>query len=53
MKLTEKAELDRIEWEDMNCTCHLHPPCAKCIHPGNPEAQENNPEWWEEESNDT
>ena len=29
-----------------NCSCHLHPPCGSCTHPGNPYNQDENEDAW-------
>ena len=50
-KLTENAQDDRDEFDsyyaDESCTCHIHPPCGKCTHPGNPLNQEDDESCWE------
>jgi len=50
-RLTEAAELDRLEYESLadgyGCSCHLNPPCCLCTHPGNPNNQAEDPECWE------
>lgn len=40
-KLTKEAQADRDEFNftymfSNGCSCHLHPPCGFCTHPGNP-----------------
>jgi hypothetical protein len=52
-ELTREAEADRAEFiqlfgHDGDCFCHLCPPCASCVHPGNPVNQEENEACWEE-----
>lgn len=46
-RLTGWAEHDRanFEAEDSGCTCFLNPPCAHCVHPGNPLNQEVDECW--------
>ncbi len=52
-QLTEEAQELRDEFEVLygtgNCSCHLHPPCSSCTHPGNPINQEEDDESWEKE----
>jgi hypothetical protein len=51
MKLTGQAEDDRAAFEELtshyDCSCHISPPCAICVHPGNPRNQEEDDECWE------
>lgn len=53
-KLTAAAQDDRdsFEAEDGCCSCHIAPPCGFCIHPGNPENQEEDAECWEDDIDD-
>lgn len=49
--LTENAWLLREDWEakygDDPCHCHmLHEPCESCLHPGNPQAQDEDDSCW-------
>lgn len=49
-RLTEVAQFDRDEFVEIygptgNCSCHNHPPCDSCIHPGNPHNQEEDDCW--------
>lgn len=38
--LTDEGQELRDEFEnhfkDNGCSCHIHPPCGHCTHPGNP-----------------
>jgi hypothetical protein len=47
--LTETAQFDRDEFElhYNNCSCHIHPPCISCTHPGNPLNHEDD-QFWED-----
>lgn len=48
-KLTKSAEMDRADfvskYGDRGCSCHIHPPCSFCTHPGNPICQEDDSCW--------
>ena len=48
--LTPEAQADRDDF-DLNyagrgCRCHISPPCNYCVHPGNPENQEEDDDCW-------
>ena len=50
--LTKQAQDDALNFDlyygDRNCcSCHMHPPCSWCIHPGNPINLEENEDAWE------
>lgn len=52
-QLTLAAQADRNAFEaDADelggCSCHLHPPCSYCTHPGNPANQAENASCWVE-----
>lgn len=51
-KLTEQAIEDRADFnllrEERGCSCFQVAPCSVCVHPGNPENQENDESCWEE-----
>jgi hypothetical protein len=56
-QLTEEATRNRIAFErlrdERGCTCHLCPPCAVCMHLGNPVNQEEDESCWEEIDEET
>lgn len=33
---------------EIDCSCHINPPCNSCLHPGNPKNLEENPDVWED-----
>ena len=50
-ELTEAAQDDRDAFVahyglNGNCSCHNHPPCSSCTHPGNPRNQEEDLDCW-------
>lgn len=52
MRLTAAAQDDRDQFESKygdrgNCSCHLSPPCGSCLHPGNPNNQDEDDSCWE------
>ena len=48
--LTPEAQADRddfdLNYASMGCQCCISPPCNYCVHPGNPENQEENDGCW-------
>jgi len=40
-----KREFDEMH-DDAACSCHMHPPCPVCTHPGNPVNLQENPDAW-------
>ena len=51
--LTPEAQAERDQFEseygrDGNCSCHISPPCASCMHPGNPLQQDEDESCWME-----
>jgi hypothetical protein len=48
--LVPAAQRDRdafdLHMKDAGCSCHTHPPCGFCTHPGNPANQEENETCW-------
>lgn len=49
--LAEGAQIERdrfsAEYGEGSCSCHLHPPCGSCVHPGNPLNQAEEDSAWE------
>lgn len=53
-RLTREAQAERDDFvscygSDGNCSCHLHPPCGSCVHPGNPLNQAEDETAWEDD----
>ena len=56
-ELTPEAHADRCDFlveygHYGNCSCHISPPCASCLHPGNPNNQEEDESCWIEVPDD-
>ncbi len=34
-----------LEWEDISCSCHMNPPCSKCVNSPTPEQIEQMKEY--------
>ena len=51
LKLKKEFEKDKEAFEDMlenyGCSCHINPPCALCVHEGNPNNLIENPDAWD------
>ena len=53
--LTTEAQADRDDFDATNyggCSCFISPPCNFCVHPGNPQNQDDFDECWQFESID-
>lgn len=51
LRLTDEGEQYKHDFEtemqDSSCSCHISPPCAFCLHPGNPANLDANDSLWE------
>ena len=52
MQLKKEYQEKRDEFEEMldtrGCSCHINPPCAMCVHEGNPANLIENEDAWED-----
>lgn len=44
----ELADEFDLEYRDRDCSCHISPPCSRCIHEGNPLNLAEDDDAWEQ-----